>query len=303
MISGAKLEISTENGPLKIREACFPQVHIESENGVIAFETLFVEDARMELKTENGMIHFVLPDEMDYEIRAQTETGKIKSRLSQAIMEDGDEFVVQKGDGSSKITITTENGMIKIGEGDKVNLDFLKAKIELLKESLAAVNSSEDMEKVRKLYANVSEYVSSRIANVKETLVQETIQEQLEKLQALIEGFDYQGAKEKTIAGVEELGAKINEELRKNMDKLGTRIHESVQFTSGKRAFKLDGLGDYINKVINSSLIKPYLGGEMKGKEKEEVSDRSRIKILDMLEAGKITSEEAERLLKAIGKE
>ncbi len=303
MISGVKLEISTENGPLKIRDACFPQVHIESENGVIAFETLFVEDARMELKTENGMIHFVLPDEMDYEIRAQTETGKIKSRLSQAIVEDGDEFVVQKGDGSSKITITTENGMIKIGEGDRVNLDFLKAKLELLKESLAKVNSSEDMESVNKLFANVNEYVSSRIANVKEAVVKESIQEQLEKLKALIEDFDFQGAKEKTIASVEELGTKINEELRKNMDKLSTKISENVHFTSGKRGFKVDGLGDYINKVMNSALIKPYLGGEMKAKEKDEVVDRSRIKILEMLEAGKITAEEAERLLKAIGKE
>lgn len=303
MISGLRLEISSENGPIKIREASFTNVDIESENGVIAFETLFVEDAKINLKTENGMVHFVLPDDMDYEIRATTEMGKIKSRLSQAIVEDGDEYVVQKGDGSTKITITTENGMIKIGEGEKVNLEFLKAKMELLIESLSKVNSSEDMEKVHNLFANLSEYVSNRIANVKEAGVKETVQEQLEKLKKLIEDFDYQGAKDKTLAGVEELGAKISEELHKNMDKLGTRIHENIQFSSGKRGFKLDGLGDYINKVINSPLIKPYLGGEMKAREKDEVADRSRLKILEMLEAGKITSEEAERLLKAIGKE
>ena len=43
--------------------------------------------------------------------------------------------------------------------------------------------------------------------------------------------------------------------------------------------------------------------GNLMKKEKEDIADRSRIKILEMLEAGKITAEEAERLLKAIGKE
>jgi hypothetical protein len=46
--------------------------------------------------------------------------------------------------------------------------------------------------------------------------------------------------------------------------------------------------------VIDSPLIKPYLGGELKAKEKEDIADKSRLKILDMLESGKITSEEAE---------
>ena len=302
MISGVELNIQSENGPLKIREACFPQVNIEIENGVIVYETLFVENARMEIKTENGMVHFVLPEDMQYEIRAETETGKIKSRLSQAIVEDGDQFVIVQGDGSSKITISTENGMIKIGEGEKVNLEFLKTKLEQLKESIATATSQEDMEKVQQLYANVSEYVSTRIANIKEALVKEKIQEQLEKLQGLIEEFDYKGAKDKTIASVEEFGTKVSEELRKNMEKLGTKIHESIHVGGSKHNFKFDGLGEYINKVINSSIMKPYLGGEMKAKEKEEVTDRSRLKILEMLEAGKISAEEAERLLKAMGK-
>lgn len=302
MISGVELNIQSENGPLKVREACFPQVNIESENGVIVYETLFVENARMEIKTENGMVHFVLPEDMQYEIRAETETGKIKSRLSQAIVEDGDQFVIVQGDGSSKITISTENGMIKIGEGEKVNLEFLKAKLEQLKEGIATATSQEDMEKVQQLYANVSEYVSTRIANIKEALVKEKIQEQLEKLQGLIEEFDYKGAKDKTIASVEEFGTKVSEELRKNMEKLGAKIHESIHVGSSKHNFKFDGLGEYISKVINSSIMKPYLGGEMKAKEKEEVTDRSRLKILEMLEAGKISAEEAERLLKAMGK-
>lgn len=302
-ISGMELNIQSENGPLKVREACFPQVSIESENGVIVYETLFVENAHMEIKTENGMVHFVLPEDMQYEIRAETETGKIKSRLSQAIVEDGDQFVIVQGDGSSKITISTENGMIKIGEGEKVNMDFLKAKLDQLKDGISNATSQEDMEKVQQLFGNVSEYVSSRIANIKEALVKEKIQEQLEKLQVLIEEFDYKGAKDKTIASVEEFGSKVSEELRKNMEKLGTKIHESIHVGGSKHNFKFDGLGEYINKVINSSLIKPYLGGEMKAKEKEDVSDRSRLKILEMLEAGKISAEEAEKLLKAISKE
>jgi hypothetical protein len=303
MISGITLTIKTENGPLKIREACFTDVDIESENGVIMYETLFVEDASINLKTENGVVHFVLPDEMDFELKARTEQGKIKSRLSHPIVQVDEDYVVKNGEGRTKITIFTENGMIKLGEGDKVNLEFLKAKIELLKESLRNVNSGEDMEKVHKLFTNVSDYVTARIANAKEAIDKEVIKEQLEKLQLLIEEFDYKGAKDKTIESVEELTGKIHDELRKHMNKLGTKITETIHVHTGKHGMKLEGLGDYINKVINSSLIKPYLGGEMKAKEKDEVADRSRLKILDMLEAGKITAEEAERLLKAIGKE
>jgi hypothetical protein len=55
--------------------------------------------------------------------------------------------------------------------------------------------------------------------------------------------------------------------------------------------------------VVNSPLIKPYLGAEKKRQETEEIAERSRLRILDMLESGKITSEEAEKLLNAIRKE
>ncbi|OQC12603.1 MAG: hypothetical protein BWX72_01932 [Firmicutes bacterium ADurb.Bin080] len=68
-----------------------------------------------------------------------------------------------------------------------------------------------------------------------------------------------------------------------------------------KHHFHTESLTDYIKKIIDSHQIKSYLGGEHK--KKESSTDLSRMKILEMLEAGKITAEEAERLLKAIGKE
>jgi len=42
-------------------------------------------------------------------------------------------------------------------------------------------------------------------------------------------------------------------------------------------------------------------GKGLSDSEKQAVDERSRVKILEMLESGKITAEEAERLLKAIG--
>ncbi|MDD2228772.1 MAG: DUF4097 family beta strand repeat-containing protein [Candidatus Cloacimonetes bacterium] len=309
-ISGDTLYIESENGAIKIREACFPKVDITSENGVIGYETLFVEDASIDITTENGVIHFVLPEDMDYELRAQTEQGKIKSRLEQPFTQEDDVYILKNGEGRTKINIHTENGLIKIGEADSINIEFLKAKIELLKDSLAKVSTAEEMEKAKQHFANVSSYISARIANIKEENVKETIDANLAKVKALIDNFDFQSAKDKTLGEINEYTAKINEELqkaqeelRKNFEKIGTKFQETFQSAKQNHGFKIDGLGDYINKVINSSLIKPYLGGEMKNKEKEEVADRSRLKILDMLEAGKITAEEAERLLKAIGQE
>ena len=66
---------------------------------------------------------------------------------------------------------------------------------------------------------------------------------------------------------------------------------------------ELDNLKDYINKVIETTIIMPGINRGMNNKEKQEVDERSRIKILEMLENGKISAEEAERLLKSIGKE
>lgn len=302
-ICGDKLKIESENGPLKIREACYPKVNIQNENGVIVFETLAVEDAEITLTNENGVIHFVMPDDMDFILTAETETGQIKSNLSSPVEENDDKFIIKNGEGRTKINISTENGIIKIGAGERINLEFLKAKLEQLKKTLSEVGNSEDMEKAKKLFASVNEYVSARISGISEEGIKDVINANLDKLKRVIDDFDFKETKDKTLSSVEELSGKIYEDLHKSFEKLGSHFSEKIHVGKHKHGFSVDGLGDYINKVINSSLIKPYLGGEMKDKEKSEVSDRSRIKILEMLETGKITAEEAERLLKAIGKE
>jgi hypothetical protein len=100
------------------------------------------------------------------------------------------------------------------------------------------------------------------------------------------------------INNLEDIGSQIQDALKEGIK----NIKESVDDFK-KHHFHTESVSAYIKKILDSPQIKPYLGGEHKKKEKEDIADRSRIKILEMLEAGKITAEEAERLLKAFGKE
>ena len=310
-LSGDDLKVNSENGSIKMRSCSYPQVRIENENGVIFYESLPVQDANLSFQSENGVISLVLPNLWGFELRAETEMGLIKNKLGITPERDGDIFVIRNGLPEAKISIKTENGMIKLSYDDHLNLDFLREKMDQLKEAVKNLGSLEDKEKVRKLVENLSNYLNKGLAVVQEEKIRETIKEALAKLKEVSDNFDMDETREKVSATVEKLAAELQESFKEFVQKFKSEDYVK-QIKDGLKghgkhhfAFHFDtDMGDKLSEKVFKTIRKVAPGVfEMKADEKEQVAEQSRLKILQMLESGKITAEDAERLLKAISKE
>ncbi|GAB1365578.1 hypothetical protein MASR1M36_04490 [Candidatus Cloacimonadaceae bacterium] len=297
-ITGEGLKLESENGSLKVRLARFAKVDLNTENGAIYYETQPVEKGDFKFVTENGIVSLVLPIDFDFELTAKTESGHVKSRLEVPLNYADETYTLVNGNGDTKINIETENGVIKISNDGHLNLGFVKEKLEQLKEALAKANTSEEKEKVMELMNKVIEYLNRAVSSISEDKLKDKVGAAIIKLKTFGDKFDFDETREKVIVNLEEIGTQIQDGLKEGIKGVKSGFEEMKH-----KHLHPDYLQEYIRKVIDSPLIKPYLGGELKAKEKEDIADKSRLKILDMLESGKITSEEAEKLLKAIGKE
>lgn len=302
-LSGDKLEVESENGPVKIRLAAFRKVAISNENGVIYYETLPVENGEFSFENENGVVHLVLPDEFDFELDAETESGSLVSTIEAEKSTMEGHKILRRGEGNTKITVKTENGVIKVSSGGQGDLGFLKLKIHELKAAINNAVKPEDKEQVLKTMNTVIASVQKMLGSVTEEKVKDNLSSALDKLKTLVENFDVKETKDKVVNSVDQIGNEVVDGLKGFIRKVKEPWGEGGRFEHSHVHRDVDSLKEYIHKVINSSLLKPYLGKGMSTRDKQDVDERSRMKILEMLESGKITAEEAERLLKAIGKE
>lgn len=305
-LQGEELKVESENGAVKLRDCSFGKVEIRSENGVIYYESLPVEDGDFSFENENGVVNLVLPDDFDFELDAETELGTLRCGFEAEITKTDGHYHVLKGEGKTKIRIKTENGVIKLGSDEHMNLSFLKMKLGQLKEKLAASKTLEDKEQVLKVMETVFEQVEKAISSIEEQKIKDGVTGAMDKLKVLVAAFDVNEAKDKVIQSVDKISSEVVDGLKVVIRKVKDQkehVHHPPHPPHPSFHFEFDNLKDYIHKVVDSELVKPYLGKGLSGKEKGEVDERSRLKILEMLESGKITAEEAERLLKAIGKE
>jgi len=300
-IVGEGLHIESENGPIKLRLASYKTVDLETENGPIHFETQPVEGGNFKFTTENGIVHLVLPLRFSFKLSAETESGRFKSNLDSEVVKDDRTFRIENlydDDEPTMISINTENGLIKLSSDGHINLDFIKTKLDQLKDSISGANTGNEKEKVNELLGKLIEYLSRATNSINEEKIKSKVNEAIDKMKAATKDIDLEGTKTVVISKVEDLSSEIYDGLKEGLRGVKAEF-DGLKYEH----LNADSLKEYINKVVNSPLIKPYLSAERKKQEQEEIANRSRLKILDMLEAGKITSEEAERLLKAIHKE
>ena len=297
-ISGQTLHLENENGPIKVRMASFTEVELYSENGPIFYETIPVENGNFQFKTENGSINLVLPNNFDFTLEATTQWGRVKTSFDLPITFNDNIYTMINGEGTSQIKAISDNGTIKINAENRLNLDFVMNKLEQIKIALQKVNSEAEKQKVVEMVNKITTYINRLADSIKEEKIKEKITSATSKLKDLVVNFDFRETNDKVIKSVEDIGSQIQDAFKEGIK----NIKESVDDLK-KHRFHTESVAAYVKKILDSPQIKPYLGGEYKKKEKEDIADRSRIKILEMLEAGKITAEEAERLLKAIGNE
>jgi hypothetical protein len=302
-LNGTTLVVESENGPIKVRSASFTEVKITNENGVIYYEAMPGDEGDYSFENENGVVHLVLPEDFDFELEAETESGTITSTISAEISSDGNVKRIKRGEGKNKIHVVTENGVIKINSDGQVDLSFLKMKLHDLKVSISNSHSTEDKEKAIAAMEKVITALEKAVDKVSEVRIKDKINEAIVRLRESVEKFNVEEAKDKVVETVDNIGDEIVDSLKDILRKV--KDHHEEHLGHGQPPFtgEINNLKEYIHKVINSSFVKPYIDKGLNTREKQEVDERSRIKILEMLEAGKITAEEAEKLLKAISKE
>lgn len=300
-VGGAGIHIESENGPLKLRQAAFSKVKIVTENGPIYYETLPIEGGDFSFSTENGIVHLALPLNFGFKLEAKSESGRFKSKLDAEVIKDDDAFRVEhiyEGEEPTKIKIDTENGLIKLSSDSQLDINYIKDRLEQLKVTLRNVNTAEELEKATAKLNKMTDYLHRSAQSINEEKIKNKVTEAIDKMNNTVKDFSLDKTRTVVIGKIENLSSEIYDGIREGLKNAKAEF-DGLRYEHLNK----DSLKDYIHKVVNSPLIKPYLGAEKKKAEKEEIAERSRLKILDMLEKGKITSEEAEKLLKAISKE
>lgn len=300
-ITGEGLQVLSENGPIKVRQASFKKVEIKTENGPIYYETQPVEAGDYNFETENGIVHLALPLSFSFTLEAESERGRLNSKLDAEVSRDDNKFRIETlydDEEPTKIKIVTENGLIKLSSDSQLNISYIKEKLEQIKATLVNVNTAEELDKAIAKLNRMMDYLHRSAKSINEEKIKNKVTEAIDKMKGMAKDIDLNETGATVIGKVEGLSSEIYDGIREGLKNVKAEF-DDLRYEH----MNTDALKEYIDKVTNSPLIKPYLSAEKKKAEKQEIAERSRLKILDMLEKGKITSEEAEKLLKAIGKE
>ena len=300
-ISGYKLRVSSENGPVKIRLAQFTDLKVENENGMIYYECMPLEHGELRFSNENGKVVLVLPEEMEYAIEAKSELGRVRSSLKAEQQRIDGKYLFTNGEPKVKIDVKTENGSIRLGSDPSINLGAFKSKLDDLRETIRNATSLEDNEKVQQILQKTVESLNTIKDKITEAKINEAIQKSITSLKETVAEVDWIEAKDKVLSTIEKINTDINNNLRKFFEKVRqTDPDKESGFNFGRR---FDDFGDHLQNIWSRRPTWLGSGRDMDDELPRDVSEQSRRKILEMLENGKITADEAERLLRAIGKE
>ncbi len=316
---GARIGVATDNGSITCIRMNFPEIEMQTDNGKIFYEFTPLEAGKATFKTDNGKIQTVIPEGVDYDIHAITDNGRFFVGLGGEYLikntHNGKEFQKTRGSGKVKIDIETDNGSIvmsnkllneksmghdSIAEGVQTGmrhaLKVVAKVIGTIGGELENVDfgiSPEDQQKVMSKIQKVGEKLQK---------ASEKIQEKTELDQEKLTGLDNLG-EELSNLGTElkiklsDLGRNTSETVRKELHNL----HDSPEFNTFVRRVKRE-VHDLQESPEWKTIIRRVKREKVREvhEEKQEDQHQSRVQILQMLQEGKLSVEEAERLLKAI---
>ncbi|MBN2829596.1 MAG: DUF4097 family beta strand repeat protein [Candidatus Cloacimonetes bacterium] len=315
---GETLNLETENGQIKVEKSDYKGINIETENGRVTCEIPLRTEGNANVETENGSVTLIIPSELEFDARCSLEYGSLKhtvgyDKKSEDTDDDERTIHLSKGSGTYHINVETENGSISLLDSKTIGMEGIKVEV---------IRFKNNWEKLNKGDMDINEKVQQALKNVDF----DRISKVLEKKAALISRKSVQKSIDAAIRTVNSLQDKLtNFEIRINQDGDDTDIDvngEPIQKKT-KIIIKSDDNQDVespqtpptppdapnpeeiletVNEAINHI-------SEAFHKTEEEIitpqssdSDmkQSRLKILELLEKGIITSEQAERLLSAV---
>jgi len=259
-------ESEHENGMVRVLDANFMKATIKNENGGIYYEFNPIEKGQFNFENQNGKIHLIIPDGIPYEIEARNELGNFHIGLEGNYdrKREGNEQILEmvKDAGTVEISAKNENGMISFSKNPHHGKHY-------------GMGFGFD-------FSRMSNMMDGFMDHVPDGVDREKIRKGIEKAKKKMKKFNFPDISENiqnAMSGVQE---EIDETLKKELS-----------------PEKLEKAKRKIEKAIYK-FQKKFVDPELSEQEKQEVDERSRLKILQMLQDGKITADEAERLLKAM---
>lgn len=264
------LEHESENGTTRITGAEFSKAFITSENGGIFYEFNEIEAGQFNFQNQNGKLQLGIPDALPYKITACNQLGRfhigLEGNYDQSSSDEGKTIEMIKGSGNVKIDLKNENGSINI-----------------MKQGARSNNIKIDFSSVSKLLDKAMEHIPHEVD-------QDKIREKMEKAKIKLQNIKIPDIKLPDMD-------KINLKVEKALDDVGKELNDL------KVEFSIDDIKEKAEEKISDIMgsVKDKFGNdELKQEEKSRVDERSRMKILELLQDGKITADEAERLIQAM---
>lgn len=262
---GKHLKVTCENGPIRLNEINFENIEVQSENGPVVCELVNVETSNISIKSENGPVKVIIPENIPFNLQAKTENAPIRTKQSSSTGGENS-ITMNNSDAKVFIYVETENGPISIIHDNQLIIKALEK--ELKKTSEFIVNITKDID-VNELKNNINESVV--------------------KIKTMIDtGFD---------KGKTEFSTHFDK-VFPNLDK--QNVDEFKKNIMGKKEEYLKSLKTAFSKLKNLEIPVPPNEPNKKKSVNDEHKEQSRLKILELLEKGVISAEEAEKLLRAI---
>ena len=258
-----ELILNSENSSIKILSAGFDSATINNQNGSIYYEFQDVETGKFIFKNQMGGIHLVIPDEIPYKIAAKNKLGKF--------------YVGLKGNHDGL------NEGLNIGDEKNLNMVRGAGTVKIVAENEYGSIRLVDTAKSKKTFdfSFVSDIMDKSLKNVPEEY-SETVKKGLESAREAIKNIE--------IPDVSVIMTEVQDKMKDVMEKFSSsEIKEQTE----------EKINEGISKVVQE-VHERVKDRDLTDNERIKVDERSRLKILQMLADGKITADEAEKLITAM---
>jgi|GEM_PF-4536639 len=302
-----ELKLHQENGAVEVLGSSFDNADVENENGRIVFAFDDQKSGRFTFRNENGKTLLMIPEAIEYNLTAGTENGPIHIGLegNYSTAHEGDRRIVTmaRGSGKVRIEVESENGGITL---------------------VSRLVDGDDAQRVRFEHNHHFHHEHGRHF-VHGKMDKESIREFKEQMKQL-------GAQMKELAMDKEANHDELRRLGREMGRLGAELGRSLQGVGAfvgevvEEGLKDFGMGDFLDGVFERSgrsrspkapvaPVDPVEPIDPDAPEPVEPLDpddstnirgsfsdnqQEKMQILEMLRDGKVTVDEAERLLKAL---
>jgi hypothetical protein len=276
-ISG-ELKLSNENGASKVVQ-CSGKLRVKSENGVI--RVLRAAFKKATVFSENSPVYYEFASIEQGKFKFKNENGKIQLLLPEdlpydieAVTKRGKLHIGLKGEYDGESKPNSKN--VELTQGAAT----VEIQVQNKQGSISILPNSEGFKMSGKVDL-------SFVVDALDKVVEKIPEEHRKKAQQ-----EFNKAKEK-LANLD--FGKISNNVEKTLNEVEDELDKFSQKVSDPK-FQED-----LKQKVRQSVKR--VKSNLTSRSREEVDERSRLKILQLLDEEKITPDEAERLLEAIGKQ